>query len=522
MGRRAYPSTRNDGEPVPHAPIGFPAVMSMSPVRTLDPAAVAAEFGDLPTLAPVAVEVLRLTDDDAATLDDIALAIRNDPGLAGQLLKVANSPMYGMGGEVASLSRAASILGLRTVKLLSLSFAVVASTNGSNGDALIWRRTLAASALSQTIANRFDRRLVDEVFISSLLANIGRLALLNDPDYRAANRGAGGWLDAPSENELVGTTSDLVTAEILDLWGLPTHIAEAIRYRSEPTTADGIAREVARMLHIADVGAGFIIANEDFAPAALEQWCATVKRDLRLGEEAADGLLTAAQQQLETIAGLFNTDAADQNVSDLVYRARQRMARLSLDVVAALSQEQSRAASLAADNELLSAQVLTDPLTKLPNRRAFDQEVKRAICGHDRGTHTGRLAVMVLDLDHFKTVNDTFGHQVGDEVLVQVSRRLQSRCRANEFVARMGGEEFAVVLPSTNPDEALRAADGYRKAVNATPIETSAGRLDVTTSAGVATSDRITDETPEELYQRADRALYDAKHNGRNCVRSAD
>ena len=123
------------------------------------------------------------------------------------------------------------------------------------------------------------------------------------------------------------------------------------------------------MLHIADVGAGFIIANEDFAPAALEQWCATVKRDLRLGEGAADGLLTAAQQQLETIAGLFNTDTADQNVGDLVHRARQRMARLSLDVVAALSQEQSRAASLAADNERLSAQVLTDPLTKLPNRR---------------------------------------------------------------------------------------------------------------------------------------------------------
>ena len=85
--------------------------------------------------------MLRLTDDDDATLDDIALTIRNDPGLAGQLLKVANSPMYGMGGEVASLSRAASILGLRTVKLLSLSFAVVASTSGSNGDALIWRRT---------------------------------------------------------------------------------------------------------------------------------------------------------------------------------------------------------------------------------------------------------------------------------------------------------------------------------------------------------------------------------------------
>ena len=408
------------------------------------------------------------------------------------------------------------------MKLLSLSFGVVASTRGSSGDALIWRRTLAASALGQTIADRFDKRLVDEVFISSLLANIGRLALLKDPDYATANHAAGGWLDPSAEAELVGTTGDLVTAEILCLWGLPAHLAEAIRHRGEPAKADGIARDVARMLHIADVGAGFIIAHEEFAPAALEQWCATAKRNLRLGEEAADGLLAAAQQQLETIAGLFDADAADQNVGDLVHRARQRMARLSLDAVAALSQEQSRAASLAADNERLSAQVLTDPLTKLPNRRAFDQQVECIISGHDRGAHTGRLAVMVLDLDRFKTVNDTYGHQVGDEVLVEVSRRLQDRCRANEFVARMGGEEFAVVLPSTDPDEVLRAADSYRKAVNATPIETAAGRLEVTTSVGVATSDRIMDETPEALYERADRALYDAKHNGRNCVRSAD
>ena len=496
--------------------------MTMNTVQVLDPAEVAAGFGDLPTLAPVAVEVLRLADDELATLEDIAAAISNDPGLAAQLLKVANSPMYGMGGEVASLSRAASILGLRTVKLLSLSFAVVASTSGEEGDALIWRRTLAASAIGQTIADRFDNRLVDEVFIASLLANIGRLALLKHPEYAEANAAAGGWLDTPFENELVGTTGDLVTAEILQGWGLPAQISDAIAHRSTPREAPGIAGRVARILYVADIGAEFIIAHDDYAPTALEQWRTTVDLDLELGEEAADELLADAQAPLETVAGLFDSDAANQNVGDLVARARDGMARLSLDVVAALSQEETRAQSLEADNERLAAEALTDPLTQLPNRRAFDQQMERIVAGHCRGTHTGRVGVMVLDLDHFKTVNDTYGHQVGDEVLVEVGRRLQQRCRSNEFVARMGGEEFAVILPSTDPDEIVRAGDGYRTAVNATPIETAAGRLDVTTSVGVATSDRIMDETSGELYDRADRALYDAKHNGRTCVHSAD
>ena len=102
--------------------------MQMNTVQALDPAAVAAGFGDLPTLAPVAVEVLRLADDDKASLDDIANAISNDPGLAAQMLKVANSPMYGMGGEVASLSRAASIrafIGCSNMKPFGIIFIAI-------------------------------------------------------------------------------------------------------------------------------------------------------------------------------------------------------------------------------------------------------------------------------------------------------------------------------------------------------------------------------------------------------------
>ena len=132
--------------------------MTLNAVQALDPAAVAAGFGDLPTLAPVAVEVLRLADDDTASLEDIAAVISNDPGLAAQMLKVANSPMYGMGGEVASLNRAASILGLRTVKLLSLSFAVVASTGGDASDACIAAASIVAKVHRDALMCRLHRR----------------------------------------------------------------------------------------------------------------------------------------------------------------------------------------------------------------------------------------------------------------------------------------------------------------------------------------------------------------------------
>ena len=214
--------------------------MTLNTVQALDPAAVAAEFGDLPTLAPVAVEVLRLADDDTATLEEIASVISNDPGLAAQMLKVANSPIYGMGGTVASLSRAASILGLRTVRLLSLSFAVIASTSGDTRDAIIWRRTLASSAIGQTIAHRFDRRLVDETFIAGLLANVGRLALMRQPRYADTVVSHGGWLDTADEQLTFETTGDAVSAHILTGWGLWTQLADAIAHRAQPQTADGV------------------------------------------------------------------------------------------------------------------------------------------------------------------------------------------------------------------------------------------------------------------------------------------
>ena len=495
--------------------------MTLNTVQALDPAAVAAEFGDLPTLAPVAVEVLRLADDDTATLEEIASVISNDPGLAAQMLKVANSPIYGMGGTVASLSRAASILGLRTVRLLSLSFAVIASTSGDTRDAIIWRRTLASSAIGQTIAHRFDRRLVDETFIAGLLANVGRLALMRQPRYADTVVSHGGWLDTADEQLTFGTTGDAVSAHILTGWGLPTQLADAIAHRAQPQTADGVVGQLARFLHVADIGGEFIIANDGWAPNALEQWRHAVRRELELDDTAADELLAETQESLETIADMFDSDAANPPVGELLMRAREGMARLSLDTVAALTQEQSRAATLAADNQRLTAEALTDPLTRLPNRRAFYQQVESIVAGYSRGSFSGRFGIMVLDLDHFKTVNDTYGHTVGDEVLVEVSRRLQERCRSNEFVARMGGEEFAVLLPSTDPEEIVRAGDGYRKVVCARPIDTAAGRLDVTTSVGVATSASVMDETVDALYERADRALYDAKHNGRNCVHSA-
>ncbi len=157
----------------------------------------------------------------------------------------------------------------------------------------------------------------------------------------------------------------------------------------------------------------------------------------------------------------------------------------------------------------------TDALTGLLNRRVFLDEVAQELQRYRRHGHEG--ALLMLDLDHFKRVNDRYGHALGDEVLVRVSAALRERLRLTDRIGRLGGEEFAVLLPETGPEGALALAQALREAVGAQRVPTPDGPLGVTVSIGLsAFAPGETDAGP--LLGRADRALYRAKDQGRNRV----
>ncbi len=166
--------------------------------------------------------------------------------------------------------------------------------------------------------------------------------------------------------------------------------------------------------------------------------------------------------------------------------------------------------------EISLSMALTDTLTGLYNRRYLDVHLQKLLQKNQDSKKS--LAVLMVDIDHFKSVNDTHGHNVGDEVLKEFATRLTDKLRSFDLVARLGGEEFVVILPDVSEERAYMVAERLRREISDEPFKCSAegGSLDITTSiGGMLVKDG--EDNPTNVLERADKVLYEAKNAGRNC-----
>jgi diguanylate cyclase len=177
-------------------------------------------------------------------------------------------------------------------------------------------------------------------------------------------------------------------------------------------------------------------------------------------------------------------------------------------MVAALSSEKR-------SNHELAEQALRDPLTSLPNRTLLNDRLQQALMRCQRNETT--VAVLFLDLDNFKNVNDKHGHLVGDQLLIAVGERLRHHLRSSDTAGRLGGDEFVVILELRNPNDAvMMVAERLRRALHV-PLLLEPEPITVSTSIGIALSETGVDD-PEDLLNEADNALLEAKRSGKDCV----
>src|SRR5712691_9808668 len=265
--------------------------------------------------------------------------------------------------------------------------------------------------------------------------------------------------------------------------------------------------------------------------------------------EAAGGVLRPLSAMFNTRLKLESGTAADENRStvpvsgsNLVVRAADGrpfddtereflrevfdLIRLSEESDARLRAFEDRIGKLESENLDLLMQNRTlseisarDTLTGLYNRwyvmEKIDSEMNRAL------RHGAPMSVLMLDLDHFKNVNDSFGHSVGDQVLKNVGQVLRESCRVYDVPGRYGGEEFCIILPETRVGNTSAVAERIRQRLAESRFDVGGDRVAITASMGIAGLDSVADEglvSSAALIERADRALYSAKHRGRDRI----
>ncbi|KWV95818.1 diguanylate cyclase [Erythrobacter sp. AP23] len=190
---------------------------------------------------------------------------------------------------------------------------------------------------------------------------------------------------------------------------------------------------------------------------------------------------------------------------------------LSLSILATIHVRKALDREKAARRELKRL-ATTDPLTSLPNRRAFMDALDRSL-SQVEGDPDGKFSLAIFDIDHFKRINDRFGHPAGDEVIKEVGARALAALREDDLVGRIGGEEFGVILPRANLEVARTACERLRGAIAGTPVKHGDTIIPFTASIGIA--DYQDGDDIDHLMARADAALYEAKTGGRNQVRLA-
>jgi two-component system cell cycle response regulator len=250
--------------------------------------------------------------------------------------------------------------------------------------------------------------------------------------------------------------------------------------------------------------------------------CRETGADVLLAGDGHDeplGLLDRVKRDTDlfhTAVVLIGHDLGVAEVVQAMERGVDDVVRLPLDpadlVARAFAAARTKALveELTAHTQRLEELIFFDELTGVRNRRAVLHELEMLVAAARRHDH--QLSVLLIDIDRFKAINDTYGHGPGDEVLREVTQRMCARLRKEDVAGRLGGDELIVVVPETGGEGAAVLARSICDAMAATPIPTSAGTLEVTVSVGFAT---WAGESVPDLLERADRALYSAKAAGR-------
>ena len=475
----------------------------------------------LPTLPGVAIRILEAVQKEEANIDEIGDIISTDPPLSAKVLKLVNSSFYNLPTKITSVLHSIRMLGINTVKNIALSFSLVTNYQSKKSSRFdytsFWKNSLVGAVAAKLLAEKLSPELLDNAFFMGLLQNIGSLTFGHcmpaQYDLVLSEMERTNSDDQDAETCILGYNHQEIGEYLMKSWGLPETLYLPVGHHHNPdklSSTQTSIMDLARILHLSSL---FIKLFDDKS-RGLHLWL--IKHDIEaygFGDEIdVDQIAEKIHQQARQVFPIFEIGLEnDADYSQIFQAAKEELSKLSTEMVNTL---------LAQKNEIkmLKQQVVRDSMTHLSNHQHFLEILSQEVSRAERYKHP--LSLLMADIDHFKAINDNYGHLAGDRVIKAVAGTLQHEIRESDHVARYGGEEFAIILPDTKIQDAYVAAERIRKAIESLIIKYEENLIHFTMSFGMASFQIEEGTASHELIKRADSALYQAKKKGRNqcCV----
>jgi len=468
----------------------------------------------------LAIQIVQAAAKPNATVQELASLCQNDPGFVARALAYVNSAGVALNRRVNSVQHAVALLGIRGTRNLALGMCVLELTpNSPEGSALI-AVCLRRAVIAKLIAEQRGLANPDDYFTLGMLLEIGLLV-----KARSDVQGAVTLANAPANTRITMERAAgqedhaKLGARLARSWQLGEELSNALLYHHDRSPRESSLSEVA---WLTELMAGVFESSDAPRARTLAIEAANL---LTIRGSIVDDLLRKTPENVSEAARHFGRDIGPQISVDALLRdtteAITELSRNYAEVVTKLEtlvkeKEQLHSALLKAD-EKLATMALTDSVCGLPNHRAFREALLRDLARADRSKT--QVALVVLDLDEFQQVNASYGPAAADLVLAGVAEVLLSCVRTSDVLARVGGEKFALLLPSTNLQGALVVAERVRVRVAERSFQGPRGAFHVTASIGVAVTMGPNCRTHDAvLLNAAESGLNMAKQSGRNKV----
>jgi two-component system, cell cycle response regulator len=500
-----------------------------------DPEILVDRVTDLPALQAVVVAVMGLVDRGDTQADQLGEILAADAVLASRILRVVNSSFYSLPQQVTSISKAVVLLGFETIRKLVMASSVVSVMDESfamdEDLRLLWERSFFAAVTARKIAHHLKHTTADESFMGGLLMDIGMLIhikLHGEPYSNIVSRDLhAGESITVLEVEAFDVSHERLGHTLLLRWGLPDILTRTILYHHDLSGSEEespMAQKVALSVHMAQLASAVFFSPDK--RRALRAFRVEAKRLGKMGPDDVDFFFKPIRDEVVKMAELYGIQMQElPSYGEVLDEANQELDQLNKsykelnqELEAARLRAENLARSLKLANDQLREIAHSDELTGLYNRRYFESFLEKEL---DRSQRYERpLSCIMVDIDHFKAVNDDYGHLQGDSVLKELAQRLGACLRSSDVAARFGGEEFIFILPETNLYAARITAEKLRRSVEQDAFSYRPSKcIPITISLGVATYDPGKGDqlvTVKELIAAADSNLYRAKDSGRN------